>query len=72
MKPVFKTYIQNELTLFLENIDGYIFENHIISLVSNVVDKLNIDNILSTYKGGVISSYHPPMLLKVLFYVVVR
>ena len=68
MKPVFKTYIQNELTLFPENLDNYISKNHAVRLVSNVVNKLNIDNILSTYKGGGTSNYHPCMLLKVLFY----
>ncbi len=37
-------------------------------LVNQVVDKLQLDDLLSTYKGGGTSRYHPRMLLKVLFY----
>jgi transposase len=36
--------------------------------VNQVVDLLNIDKLLSGYKGGGTSSYHPRMMLKVLFY----
>ncbi len=67
MKPVFKEY-SDQPVLFPENLSDYIPENHIVRLVSQVVDNLNIDSILSTYKGGGTSSYHPRMLLKVLFY----
>ena len=29
---------------------------------------LDIDDILSTYKGGGASSYHPRVMIKILFY----
>jgi transposase len=37
-------------------------------IVNEVVDRLNIDCLLSGYKGGGTSAYQPRMLLKVLFY----
>jgi transposase len=36
--------------------------------VNNVVDQLDISSLMSQYKGGGTSSYHPRMMLKVLFY----
>lgn len=68
MKPVFKPYNQGQISLFPERLDAYIPEDHPVRLVSAVVDKLDIMPILKTYKGGGTSSYHPRMLLKVLFY----
>jgi len=68
MKPVFKEYIQGQNTIFPESIDSYIPKNHVVRLVSEIVDKLDISPIMATYKGGGTSSYHPRMMLKVLFY----
>ena len=42
--------------------------NHPVLLVNQVVDELNLDKLLSTYHKRGASSYHPRMLLKVLFY----
>src|SRR5690606_19629056 len=41
---------------------------HPVRLVNEVVDKLNIDHIVSRYKGGGTTSFHPRMMIKVLFY----
>jgi transposase len=43
-------------------------ENHPVLIVNQVVDQLNLDKLLSTYHKRGASSYHPRMLLKVLFY----
>ena len=45
-----------------------ITRNHPVRVVNNVVDALNISCLLWAYKGGGTSSYHPRMMLKVLFY----
>ncbi|MDH6356053.1 transposase [Dysgonomonas sp. PH5-45] len=37
-------------------------------MINQVVDELDLSGLLSTYQGGGTSSYHPRMLLKVLFY----
>lgn len=64
----FKALPANSPSLFPEDIFGKIPENHPVRLVNQVVDNLNIDHILAEYKGGGTSSYHPRMLIKVLFY----
>lgn len=65
---VFKPYNQNQNLLFPPNLSEMIPEEHPVRLVSTIVDKLDISEILATYKGGGTSSYHPRMLLKVIVY----
>ncbi len=64
----FKALPANSPSLFPEDIFGKIPDNHPVRLVNQVVDNLNIDHIVAEYKGGGTSSYHPRMLIKVLFY----
>ncbi len=68
MKPVFKQYNQNQLMLLPPSLEELVPKNHPVRVVNKVVDKLNIDHILSQYKGGGTSSFDPRMLLKVLVY----
>ena len=65
---VFKEQLGHQVVLFPQSIGERIPEAHPVRLVDRVVDELNIERILATYKGGGTSSYHPRMLLKVLFY----
>ena len=67
-KPVFKEYIQNQLNLLPPSLDELIPEKHVVRLVSEIIDKIDLDPLLSQYKGGGSSSFHPRMLLKVLVY----
>ena len=67
-RVVFKAQPLNSLSLFPEDIFAKIPDNHPVRLVSEVVDHLNISNLLDEYRGGGTSSYHPRMMLKVLFY----
>lgn len=64
----FKSYNQGQRSLFPESLDDYIPQNSPVRLVSSIVDQLDISKILKTYKTGGCSSYHPRMLLKVIFY----
>jgi len=68
MKIHFKSLPANNLSLFPEDIFSKIPQNHPVRLVNEVVEGLDIDVLVSQYKGGGTSSYHPRMLLKVLFY----
>lgn len=68
MKILFKSLPANSPRLFAEDIFGKIPAHHPVRLVDQVVEELNIDHIISQYKGGGTSSYHPRMLIKVLFY----
>ena len=55
-------------SLFPEDIFEKISVNHPVRLVSEVVDQLNIDAVIKQYKGGGTTSYHPRMMIKILFY----
>lgn len=67
-KPVFKSYHQNQVYLFPPNLEDMIAVNHPVRVVSEVMDRIDMDLIIKKYKGGGASSYHPRMLLKVLVY----
>jgi transposase len=67
-KPVFKTYQQNQVYLFPPSLEDMIAANHPVRVVSEVIDRIDMDLIIKKYKGGGASSYHPRMLLKVLVY----
>jgi transposase len=67
-KIIFKELSSNQNVLFPSNIYERIPANHPVLIVNQVVDALNINCLLSKYKGGGTSAYHPRMLLKVLFY----
>mgnify|MGYP002715502977 CR=1 FL=1 len=68
MKIRFKELTSNQCVLFPSNLLERIPSNHPVLIVNQIVDELNIDCLLSRYKGGGTSAYHPRMLLKVLFY----
>ena len=68
MQPIFKHHSVHQQELFPLNLNALISENHSARLIDSVVERLEIPDIISQYKGGGSSSYHPKMLLKVLFY----
>lgn len=67
-KLVFKTYNQHQNLLLPPDLEELIESNHPVRVINEVIDRLNIDKVVSTYKGGGRSSFHPRMLLKVLVY----
>lgn len=67
-RPLFKAYQQNQVYLFPPNLEDMIAENHPVRVVSDVIDRIDIDVIIKKYKGGGTTSYHPRMLLKLLVY----
>ena len=69
MKKIpFKEYNQGQTLLFPPEIGSLIPQNAPARYVNKVVDNLDISSVLSTYKGGGTSSYHPKMMLKILFF----
>jgi len=50
------------------NLEELIPEDHLVRVVSRVIDELDLDALMRQYKGGGTSSYHPRMMLKVLVY----
>ena len=65
---VYKSYIQNEISLFPLNLDEMVPTNHRARVVNAVIDRLDISAIERQYKSGGTSIYHPRMLLKVIAY----
>ncbi|MGE7410120.1 IS1182-like element ISMsp1 family transposase, partial [Pedobacter suwonensis] len=57
----FKALTSQQVVLFPSNIGDRIPSGHPFRIVNQVVDSLNIDDILSGYKGGGTSSFHPRM-----------
>ncbi|MDH6311135.1 transposase [Dysgonomonas sp. PFB1-18] len=68
MKIRFKELNSNQSVLFPSHILERIPENHPVLLVNEVVDQLNLEKLFSSYHKRGASSYHPRMLVKVLFY----
>ena len=64
----FKALPSVQSSLFPEDLFSRIAEDHPVRLVNRIVDELDISSLLSQYKGGGASSFHPRMMLKVLFY----
>lgn len=65
---VFKDYNPQQLMILPPNLEELIEKNHPVRVVNQVVDRINIDPLVSQYKPGGTSVYHPRMLLKVLIY----
>lgn len=67
-RVVFKPYVQNQGWLFPPTLGELIPKQHKVRLLNDAIDGMDLDKVLSTYKGGGTSSYHPKMLLKILVY----
>jgi transposase len=66
--PVFKPYVMHQTHLIPPSYDDLIEAGHLVRVVNNAVEKIDLEPVLRQYKGGGTSSYHPKMLLKVLVY----
>lgn len=67
-KPIFKQYFEGEILLFPDRLDATISDTHLVRVINQVVNKLDLTFLFSTYLGGGTSAFHPRMLLKVLLY----
>lgn len=73
MKPnrsriLFKQYNQNQMMLLPPSLEELIDADHPVRVVNDVIDNIDDTSLVSQYKGGGTSSYHPRMLLKVMIY----
>ncbi|GHU82838.1 transposase [Spirochaetia bacterium] len=68
-KIVYKSYEQDQAYLIPPSAEELIPENHLVRLVSEVVDEMGIAQILMKYRvGGGASRYHPAMMTKLFVY----
>ena len=66
--PVFKPYVMNQIALMPPSYAEKIAAGHLVRVVNEAADQINLDSLLAQYPGGGRSSYHPVMMLKVLVY----
>lgn len=68
-KITFKPYDQSQQWLIPPSVEELIPNPHMVRVVSETIDELNLAPLLQTYtKGGGASRYHPIMLLKVIVF----
>src|SRR5688572_16174091 len=65
---VFKQYNQQQILLLPPSLSDLIGEKHLVRVVNEVVESMDIGDLINLYQGGGTSAYHPRMLLKVLLY----
>jgi len=65
---IFKPYEQDQLQFLPPSLEELIPANHLVRMVNQAIDRMRIDSLIESYKGGGTSSYHPKMLLKILIY----
>lgn len=58
----------NQLKLMPQSYAEKIPSGHLVRLVNEAIEALDLEILLAQYEGGGTSSYHPKMLLKVLVY----
>ena len=64
--PVFKPYIQNQMSLMPARLEELIPADHLVRVIDQAIEQLNLEPLLRQYKGGGTSSFHPGMMLKVI------
>jgi transposase len=68
-KITYKPYDQGQAYLIPPSVDELIPENHLVRLVSAVIDQMGIERLLRKYQaGGGASRYHPVMMTKLFVY----
>jgi transposase len=67
-RPVYKEYTMGQIVLLPTNIDELIAENHLVRVIHQFVERMDLSPLEAKYKGGGTSSYHPKMMLKVYLY----
>lgn len=66
--PVFKPYNPDQMSLLPPSLEELIPSNHVVRVVRQIMDQIDLDPILKKYKGGGRSSFHPKLMLSLLIY----
>ena len=66
-KITFKSYNMNQQSLPM-SLEDLIPESHVVRVINEYIERMDIEPLLERYKGGGRASYHPKMMLKVLIY----
>jgi len=68
MKKVFKKYQQDQISLLPESLEELISSTHLVRVVNETMERMDLQPLIDSYKGGGTSSYHPKMMMKILVY----
>ena len=66
--PKFKPYRKDQVMLFPKTIDEYVPQNHLARVVNDITKQLDTTNIEDKYSQIGQHTYHPKLLIKLLFY----
>ena len=64
----FKANKQDQPMLLPPSLEELIPEGHVVRVVNEMIEQVDIEPLKRQYKGGGTSAYHPKMLLKVIIY----
>lgn len=64
----FKSDNQKQSLLLPPSLDELIPATHSVRVVNAIIDRLDVDGVLRTYRGGGNSCFHPRQMLKILVY----
>lgn len=67
-KVTFKAYSVGQMSLLRQSLAELIPEGHLVRVVNEMLDRIDLKPFIAQYEGGGASSYHPLMMLKVLVY----
>ena len=67
-KPVFKEYTLGQIVLLPVDLNELIPANHLVRVINEFVERMDLQPLEAKYKGGGTSSYHPKMMLKVYLF----
>lgn len=64
----FMPYNQGQITFLPPSLEDLIPKNHVVRIVNNAIDNINLSSLTEQYPGGGRSSYSPLMMLKIIIY----
>lgn len=64
----FKQYNQQQSLLLPPSLEELIEKTHLVRVVNDVVEGMDLSGLINRYKGGGTTAYQPRMLLKILLY----
>lgn len=67
-RQIFKAYTQAQPMLLPPRLEELIPEGHLVRVVNEMIEELDLEPLARQYKGGGTSAYHPKMMLKVMIY----
>lgn len=68
MEGNFKPYNQDQMFLFPKSLKDFIPKGHLVYLINDIVEKLDLSPIIQKYSKNGCRAYAPVMLTKILFY----